>query len=219
MLGARYETIAYDRRGAGGNVADHRYSLDREADDLTEFVAMVGDGAPVPVLAYSYGALISLHTVTTRPTAIGSLVAYEPPLGLPGMLPEYDDFVRLIDEGRDDDALRLFIGTTFRLSANAVDAMARYPSWQISLGQIAQLRRENDIVVTSRLNAPVAPVPPTRVLIAEAGGSPVFGEIAALVQTLLPGADVATVPGLPHFAIATEPAAFVRPALEHFDRH
>jgi len=68
------------------------------------------------------------------------------------------------------------------------------------------------------LSSPVGPVPPTRVLIAEAG-SPVFGEVAALVEKLLPGSDVATVPGLPHFAIATEPAAFVRRALEHFDRN
>jgi hypothetical protein len=61
-------------------------------------------------------------------------------------------------------------------------------------------------------------VPPVRYLVAEDGGNPAFHQIADLVRRTIPGADVATVPGLPHFAMATEPATFVARAMEHLIR-
>jgi pimeloyl-ACP methyl ester carboxylesterase len=65
---------------------------------------------------------------------------------------------------------------------------------------------------------PVVPVPPVRYLVAEQGGNPTFRDIASLVERTIPGADVATVPGLPHFAMSTNPDAFVARALEHLHR-
>jgi hypothetical protein len=50
---------------------------------------------------------------------------------------------------------------------------------------------------------------PTRV------ADPAFREIAALVKRTMPGADVATVPDLPHFAMDPRSAGFVARVLEH----
>lgn len=220
VLARRRTTVAYDRRGHGAS-GDRAggYSLGREADDVVELARFVGGGEPVPVLAYSYGALAALHAVTTRPTPIRALVAYEPPLGVPGMLPAADEIRGLIDQGRHEDALRLFVGTTFHLSPGALEAMARHPMWQVSVELIPRTRRELDVVEATRLSppAPVGAVPPMRLLVAEAGGNPAFHEVAAQVQRLVPGTDVVTVPGLPHFAMATEPAAFAARVLEHLD--
>jgi pimeloyl-ACP methyl ester carboxylesterase len=64
----------------------------------------------------------------------------------------------------------------------------------------------------------VGPVPPVRYLVAEKGGNPAFRQAAALVERSIPGSEVVTLPGLPHFAMSTEPDAFVARSLEHLRR-
>lgn len=219
-LAARYATTAYDRRGYGASEDhDDGYSLEREADDLVELAGFVGGGEPIAVLAYSYGGLIALHAVTTRTVPIRALVAYEPPVGVPGMLPATDEILDLIDQGRYEDATRLFVQTTFHLSDGVLDAMARHPMWEVSVELIARVRREFPIVRAFRLAPPAGPVPPTKLLVAAAGGNPAFHDIAALVQQLIPGTEVVPVPGLPHFAMATEPAMFAAQVVAHLDRN
>jgi pimeloyl-ACP methyl ester carboxylesterase len=194
------------------------YSLDREAADFVEAAWHAGDGEPVSVIAYSYGATAALHAITTRPVPVRALVAYEAPFGVPGMLPAMDDIDALVTEERHDEAVRLFVAATFRLSDRVVDAMAAHPMWQVSLATVSRLPREGAAIRTARLEPPTAPVPPVRYLVAEDGGNPAFRQIADLVRRTIPGADVATVPGLPHFAMATEPATFVTRAMEHLSR-
>lgn len=219
LVAQQFAVTAYDRRGRGMSGDGPDYSLDREADDFVEAATFVGDGEPVAVIAYSYGALAALRAVTTRPAPVQALVAYEAPVGVPGMLPAVDEILALLDEQQYDDAIRLFVSSTFHLSDHVVDAMTAHPLWQVSVAAAPTLRREAAAVLSARLHPPTVPTPPVRYLVADKGGNPAFREIAALVERTLPGADVATVPGLPHFAMATEPAAFVSLAVEHLHRH
>lgn len=222
QLAERFTVTAYDRRGHGRS--DDRdpaagYSLDREVADFVEVATHVGAGGPVAVIAYSYGATIALRAVTTRPAPVRALVAYEAPFGVPGIIPAADEIVALLADQRYDDAVRLFVATTFHLSANAVQAMAKHPMWQVSLANAHTLARETAAVLSTRLTAPTTPAPPVSYLVADQGGNPAFRHIAAMVATTIPNADTATVPGLPHFAISTEPQTFLARALEHLNRH
>ena len=162
---------------------------------------------------------MALHAVATRPAPVRALVAYEAPLGVPGIVPAADEVVALLDAGRSDEAIRLFVETTFHLDRRVVEAMAAHPMWQVSLAAAPTLPRELAAVLAARLDPPALPVPPVRYLVAEEGGNPAFRDVAALVERTLPTVDVATVPGLPHFAMATDPATFVTRALDHLHRH
>ena len=218
LLAQHYTVTAYDRRGRGMSGDGPGYSLDREADDFVEAALFTGGGEPVDVIGYSYGALTALHAVTTRPAPVRALVAYEAPLGVPGMLPAADEIVALMDAERYDEANRLFVASTFHLGDHVVEAMTAHPMWQVTLAASPTATRELAAVLAARLDPPTVPVPPVRYLVAAEGGNPAFRDVAALVERTIPGADVATVPGLPHFAMATEPATFVERALDHLQR-
>lgn len=218
LLAAHFTVTAYDRRGHGLSAQGADRSLDREAVDLVEMVAFAGRGEPVDVIAYSYGALAALRAVTTRSPTVRSLVAYEAPLGLPGMIPQMSKIVALLDAERHDEAVRLFVGSTFYLPDRVVEAMTAHPMWAVSMENGPGLSHELAEVVAARLDPPRGPVPPVRYLVGEKGGNPAFRQAAQMVKRTIPGADVATVPGLPHFAMSTEPDAFVARALEHLRR-
>lgn len=219
LLARHFTVTAYDRRGRGTSDDGPDYSLDREAADLIEVATFTGGGEPVAVIAYSYGALAALHAVTTRPAPVQALVAYEAPLGVPGMIPAADEIIALINAERYDEANRLFVASTFHLSDHVVEAMTAHPMWQVSLAAAPTVPRELSAVLAARLDPPAVPVPPVRYLLAHQGGNPAFRRIATLIERTIPDADVATVPGLPHFAMATEPAAFASRALDHLHRH
>ncbi|MGH9210197.1 MAG: alpha/beta fold hydrolase [Acidimicrobiales bacterium] len=219
LVARHYTVTAYDRRGRGMSGDGPDYSLDREAADVVEMARVTGGDEPVALIAYSYGALAALRAVTTRRVPVRSLVAYEAPLGVPGVIPAAGEVIALVDAGRYDEAIRLFVSSTFHLSDGVVNAMTAHPMWQVSLAAAPTAPRELTAALAARLDPPAVPVPPVRYLVAEEGGNPAFREVAALVQGTIAGADVATVPGLPHFAMATEPAAFVSRALEHLQRH
>ena len=216
-LAQRCTVTAYDRRGHGLSDAAADYSLDREALDVIEAARDAGGGEPVAVLAYSYGATAALRAVTTRPAPVRALVAYEAPFPVPDMIPAHAEISALLESGRADEALRLFVRTTFFLSERAVTAMAKHPMWTVSLAEVAGLRWETDGLASATLAPPTFPVPPVRYLVAAEGGNPAFHSVAELVRATIPGASVATVPGLPHFAMATEPAAFVAAVHAHLD--
>jgi pimeloyl-ACP methyl ester carboxylesterase len=218
LLTPHYTVTAYDRRGRGMSGDGPDYSLDREADDFVEAATFAGGGEPVDVIGYSYGALTALHAITTRPAPVRALVAYEAPLGVPGMIPAADEIVALVDAGRYDEANRLFVASTFHLGDHVVEVMTAHPMWQVTIAATPTVPREQAAALEARLDPPTGPVPPVRYLVAAEGGNPAFRDVAALVARTIPGADVATVPGLPHFAMATEPAAFVARALDHFRR-
>ena len=78
-LSARYEVIAYDRRGHSGSTRgtatpDRR----RHEEDLAALIEALGRG-PVHLAGTSYGALVALELAGRRPELVRSVVAHEPP--------------------------------------------------------------------------------------------------------------------------------------------
>jgi pimeloyl-ACP methyl ester carboxylesterase len=214
-----FTTVTYDRRGHGMSGDRSTYSLAREAADLVELVEHVGEADDVFVLAYSYGGTITLHALTTISIPVRAAVLYEPPMADEDIAPTAAEVLDLIDEERYEEALRLFVASTFHLSDSIVDAMHHDPRWAVSVNLVANLRRELPVIQVTTLDTPRVVVPPTRVLVADTGGNPAFHRIASNVARVLWNCDVVRVPGVPHFAMATDPAAFVRAVREHFDRY
>lgn len=215
----RFAVVAYDRRGHGasGDGDPTTYSLEREAADLRELAAELDEGDGVCVVAYSFGALVALHAAAGAEAPVHALVVYEPPFGVPGMLPADDEILRLVADGRHDEAARLFTATTFHLGDRVVDAMARHPMWDVTVGLMPTMPRSSAVLAVTPVPS-FGAMPPTRVLLTAEGGNPAFRTIAHQLRDVIDDCDVVLVPGLPHFAIATEPDAFVAAAVEHLDR-
>lgn len=209
-----YAVVAYDRRGHGSSTGTATALVELEVEDLRAVIEHV-DGALV--LGYSYGAMITLRALTTgAPQAIRGAVLYEPPMAVDAMLHGLERVVSLVEQGQHDAAAAAFIKTAFHLSDGVVVAMRRDPRWQVTVDHMPTLPPELRALATAALPQPPLAAPPTRVLVAAHGGNPAFGQIGRHLAAVLPRCDVVEVPGLPHFAMATEPVAFAAAVKDHF---
>ena len=209
-----FRVLRYDRRGHGASGDSEDWSFRREVDDLIELASEAAAGSRVRVVGYSFGGSIALHAAASRPSLFGPLVLYEPPFGVPGLITCADDVLVLLDEGRQDDAARTFITTTFGLSDGVVDAMQRHPLWADTDATVHNLRRELPVVTALGPPALASPQPAVAILLTHPDSNRAFAAISeVLVATL--GAVVVPIPGMSHFAMATEPERFVEAALAH----
>ena len=79
-LTERFEVITWDRRGRSRSQdGDHPGSRDEDAADLAALIEHLG-GAPVHVAGNSYGSIVVLTLVASRPELVASAVVHEPPL-------------------------------------------------------------------------------------------------------------------------------------------
>lgn len=153
-LESEFTVTAYDRRGRGMSGDHPEYSLGREAADFVQAAEVAGGGEPVAVIAYSFGATVALHAVSTRAARVRALVAYEAPANAPSMIPAEQDILALIAAGRHDAAVRLFVRSTFLLPDPVVEAMAAHPMWQVSLAAVPTLPREAAALRTMAIAPP-----------------------------------------------------------------
>lgn len=81
-LAARYTVLVYDRRGFSRSrlvgPQDHDRRLNTDADDVRRLVERIGDG-PATVFGASSGALVALATLTHHPSAVRTVIPFEPP--------------------------------------------------------------------------------------------------------------------------------------------
>lgn len=208
-----YRCVVYDRRGHGASGDASRYSIRREADDLLELAALLG--SEVRVLAWSYGATVALLAMDREPTAFAAAVLYEPPASERNLFTNLAELLSMVTAGCLDDAVRAFVQQTFHLSDSALAAMRRHEAWTTALRLVPTLPRE-----IAAINA-VDPTTcrssvPTRVLVTRHGGNPAFRRIAAVLVSEMSDSELAMVPGLPHFAMATAPQALAASARQWF---
>lgn len=215
-LAARFDTIAYDRRGRGDSgTADDR-SLAREARDLAE-VAAAADG-PVDVLAYSYGGLVSLHAMAHEALPVRRALLYEPPFGVPGLFPGtlVADITALVAARRYDEACRLFVRDTFLLSERTVERMTRTPLWAAAVDAGPTLPGELEAILAARPEDYRAVDARVRILVQRDGGNPAFRDVAERLVAALANADIETIDAVPHFAMSSHPDDFAAAALAFF---
>lgn len=210
--------VAYDRRGRGlsGDGAGP-YRVNDEIQDLIEVAGAIGGGAPVDVFGHAYGGLIALLALAGGHTEFFRRVAvYEPPFDVPGMPAEgmEERMLSLVDEGRIDEGLRVFITESFFLPHDIVDLMMEHPRWRVSHRAAPTLRREFEIISSTPPPRSLPESVPVRVLVGEHEGNPAFRDIASR----LPVDDVVYVGGLPHFAMATDTDTVVKALSDFFER-
>jgi pimeloyl-ACP methyl ester carboxylesterase len=209
-LSADFHVCAMDRRGHGLSGAGYgEYSLEKEFADV-EIVADAVD-RPVSVIGHSFGAICAAEAaLLTR--SIGQLVLYEPPFPVngpvasPETVAELDDLLR---EGRNDEALEVFLRNIVKLPDSRIAAARAEPDWAARAStmkiQIREIRGLNAYRFEpgrfANLRIPVLLVM----------GSETAEHHRAAINALrraLPNRTVITLPGQGHDAVQAAPAVF-----------
>ncbi|WP_432752671.1 alpha/beta fold hydrolase [Streptomyces sp. JL2001] len=111
LLASRFSVVAYDRRGRGGSGDTGPYAVGREIDDLAAVVDEVG--GDVTVHGTSSGGALALAAAAAG-LPIARLSVFEPPYATgaetrAAFAARGRRLVALLDEGRRDEALELFL--------------------------------------------------------------------------------------------------------------
>jgi alpha-beta hydrolase superfamily lysophospholipase len=127
-----FTVFNYDRRGRGGSGDTPPYAAERELDDLDAVVDLAGGAAMV--FAGSSGAAIGLRAAARRHRTITRLAVWEPPYHVSDDAPPLPaDFATrltdLVEAGRRDDAVELFMTRAAEVPPDAVAAMRSSPVW------------------------------------------------------------------------------------------
>ena len=126
-----FTVFSYDRRGRGGSGDTRPYAVEREIEDLAAVIAEAGGQAAV--FGGSSGAGLALRAAVRNP-AITRLALWEPPYHVDGSAPPLPgDFAeqldRLVEAGRQADAVELFLVRAVQASPQDVAGMRGHASW------------------------------------------------------------------------------------------
>lgn len=209
-----FTIYAMDRRGRGGSGDSPDYHLLREAEDVAAVVESLG--APVSVLAHSFGALCSLEAVLLT-DKISRLILYEPPLpvGLPLYAPDFPDRMQaLLDSGDLDAALEFFLRQEVKMPDQDLEVYRQLPMWQERVKIVPTVLREividrNYAFEAARFAALQVPV-----LLLLGGDSPlIFRQATEVLDAALANSHMVVMPGQQHIAMDTNPDMFMEEVL------
>jgi pimeloyl-ACP methyl ester carboxylesterase len=212
-LAARFRVHLMDRRGRGlsGGAAGTPYTLEREGEDIRALAGAIG--APVLVLAHSYGGTCSLEAAVDFPE-IARMLVYEPAFATSGasVFPHaaLAEVSVALERGDRDTAVQLFYRHALRLDEATIDAMRATPLWQVRLDAADTLAREgqaaNEYVLRperlARISAPVRFLLGTET-------APALRSSTRAAHAALPGSELLELPGEAHNAMDTDPEGFV----------
>jgi pimeloyl-ACP methyl ester carboxylesterase len=154
-LEAGHTVITYDRRGRGRSGDTRPYAIEREVEDLTALIELVGGSAAV--FGYSSGAVLAWKAAADG-APITHLVLFEPPIGFdpadraPADLPER--VASLVDQGRPGDAVALCQIEGIGLPEQMVAQFRQSPMWP-ALEAMAQ-SAGYDMTITTTIADPTA---------------------------------------------------------------
>lgn len=213
-LDGAYEVVTWDRRGhSRSSDGDHPGSRDEDAEDLAALIETLG-GGPVHLVGNSYGSIVVLTVVATRPDLVASAIVHEPPiLTLPGTAgdsvqptteQDLQVVVDLIEAGEHRAAAEHFIENV----ALGPGSWANLPeAFQEILETNAPTYLDESRDPTSS-SVDIAALAATSVplLLTHGTASPAwFGPIVADLARLVPTARVATLQGAGHIPHVTHP--------------
>lgn len=222
-LADRYRVITYDRRGhsrsapATGTVHD-------DVADLAALIEQVA-GPAAHVVGNSYGSVIVLRLVASRPELVQSACVHEPaalgllPAGtLTGPIADIaTEVLELIRAGHNQDAARRFLegvvfgpGSWEAAPARVRDTFTRNAPTYLEEG-------EDPDTATVDLNALAASAVPLRVTYGSSS-LPAFRDIVVRIAQAVPQAAIAELPGTGHVPQLTDPELFVDSILSWLDR-
>jgi pimeloyl-ACP methyl ester carboxylesterase len=193
--GAGLQGVTYDRRGRGDSGDTAPYAPEREVEDLRAVIDAVGGDAVV--LGHSAGAVLALLAAAGG-VPMTQLFLSEPPLRFGQDEPAADLADRLeslVDQGRPEQAILLFLRENVGLPEPAVEQLHASPAFA-GLVPLARTTAYDTRLVAS-VSTPTAAMlgvdVPTTVL----RGDPTMPLLVAATERLaaaLPGAELVVVP-------------------------
>jgi pimeloyl-ACP methyl ester carboxylesterase len=131
LLSDRFRVYAYDRRGRGESGDTAPYAIEREIEDVAALIADAG--APATVFGWSSGGVLALD-VAASGLPVTRVAVFEPPFVVDDSRPPLPaDYVQRLDaavaDGRQGDAVELFMTAAVGLSADDVAGMRQAPFW------------------------------------------------------------------------------------------
>ncbi len=221
-LAGRYEVITWDRRGHSRSEAGAGPgSRAEDAADLAALIEHLG-GGPVHVAGNSYGGIVALTLVTTRPDLVASAAVHEPPLValLEGSSdPDIVAVLGSLDQALGHVAGLIEAGERRAAAHHFVDHVVLGPgSWeQLPDTFRATLEANADTFLdetrdptSGSIDAAALAATTVPLLLTSGAESPnlftaVIGELAMLVPT----ARVATIPGAGHVPHSSHPDQWI----------
>jgi pimeloyl-ACP methyl ester carboxylesterase len=138
-LAPRFTLHVPDRRGRGDGSEAEEWSLETDARDVAAIADEVGED--VPVVGHSMGAIVAIEAAR-HGDAVGSLVAYEPPVhgGQGPPVAAADELAAILEEEGPDAAVEAFLR-------------------QVGYGdeQLGQLRQHEQLWAATVATAPTLP--------------------------------------------------------------
>ena len=200
LLAEHFTVVNYDRRGRGDSGDTAPYAIEREFEDLTAVIEVVGGQACV--LGSSGGAVLALQAAAAG-VPVTRLALWEPSFIVAGTRPQppadyREQLEGLIEQGRPGDALALFFTGAVGLPAGMVDQMRLAPFWT-AMEQVAPTL-VYDATIAGDFSVPADQLAgvtvPTVVL--DGGTTPWLSAAADAVAGALPRAERVTLDGQQH---------------------
>src|SRR5262245_10494175 len=219
-LAAHYTAVTYDRRGFSRSRLDGPQDDDRrlatDADDVRRLVEHVG-GGPATVFAASSGGIVALAVLTHHPSAVRTLVPFDPPAVklLPDGQRWLDFFSGLYDRYRRsgiEPALKEFRERAFAESDRQAMARATDPRNREAAVANAAYWFEHELRQYPAVDLDLDALSPHADRIVptagrESRGYPAYEAGAELAKRL--GRDLVELPG-GHLGCVTQPDEFAR---------
>jgi pimeloyl-ACP methyl ester carboxylesterase len=192
------------------------FSIDQHVDDLLEFIDAVGEGA-AHVVGHSRGARIALEAALREPRRVRTLTLADP--GRLAPAPSGDDragfrhrALKLVDEGRLDDGLGLF-----------VDTVSGQDTWRRMVPWFQEMVRDNASTLRAQASEIIKPLSRERVeklampllLIGGALSPEPYPEVVNMLAEWVPSAHKEIIAGSSHGMNLGNPRAF-NGAIERF---
>ncbi len=210
--------ITYDRRGRGDSTNhDHDFDVNREFDDLAAVIERTGGTASV--FGHSSGGVLALEAAL-RGLPIDRVAVYEPSYIPASDRPQpgpdlYQRLVRLIGQGRRDDAVTLFQREAVGLPAAMIEGMRASDFWAWFTGLAHTL--PYDVALHGAYEPPAGRLGTLRIPVLAVDGSESPGWVhtaTRAVASAVPGGRYVTLDGQDH-GVLHHPEA-LRPVLSDF---
>ena len=207
LFATHFTVCAMDRRGHGESEPGTNYSLQKEFEDV---VAVVNSRpGPVFVLGHSIGGVCALEAAF-RSGKIAKLVLYEPPLQDLDQHANADRMDQMIQAGKREEALLLFLRDVVQLSPAEVARMQAQPGWPERVAAVDVQVRELRALGKYRFDARLARQleTPTLLLSGSETASPQLKQAVQTLMDSLPNRTLVVFQGQEHNAMDTIPQQF-----------
>lgn len=202
-----FTVCAMDRRGHGESEPGSDYSVQKESEDVLAVVN--SQPGPVFVLGHSIGGVFALQAAL-RTNKISKLVLYEPPLQDGDHTAVADRMEKMIQSGKRDLALEIFLSEIVKVSPKAIEIMKARPSWNNRVASIDIQIREIRALSKYRFDAKGFTKLNTSTLLLTGGNtaSPELKQATNLLMKTLPNRSLVVFEGEEHNAMDTIPQRF-----------